>query len=101
MHIMKKVLAKIKDFFNNLKGFFKKIEEKNKENYTAFLTFMFFVALVSAAIAFLAGVFQAMSTLGALIMVFGSYFSVRVIYHFIKEGVGLIKFYFQNKKDVD
>jgi len=96
---MKKVFQKVKNFF---KGVFDAIDKRtNNDGYTAFLIFMFYVSLTIAAIIFISGVFQAMSTIGSILMIFGSYFSVMIIYNFIKDFVGLIKFYLESKKEVE
>lgn len=93
---MKELLNKVKNFF---KGMFKAIDKHtDNDGYTAFLIFMFYVSLVFAAVSFLIGLFQAMKFGGALLIVAGSYFSIRILYNFTKDFVGLIKLYLESKK---
>lgn len=93
---MKKALQKVKDFF---KGLFQTIEKRtDNDGYTAFMIFLFYVSLLFAALSFIIGLFQSMKFGGAILLIAGSYFSIRIIYNFIKDFVGLIKFYIKEKK---
>lgn len=93
---MKKALQKVKDFFKGVKETIEK--HTNNDGYTAFMTFLFYVSLLFAALSFVSGLFQTMKFGGALLLLAGSYFSIRIIYNFTKDFVGLIKFYMANKE---
>ena len=95
---MKDLINKVKNYF---KGLVERFNNKHADNdgYKAVLIFVFYLALVIAAVSFLYAVFSTLKLGGALFLVIGSYFSIRILYQFSKDFIGLIKLYLEGKKE--
>lgn len=74
---------------------------QNKDDFGAIFIFLFYISLAFAAGLFLYNTFTLLGFGKALLNVIGCYFSVRILYNFIKDSVALIKMYIKKKDKME
>lgn len=94
---MKQITQKVKEFFNRISESIKKYLDL--ETSTAIIILLFYCCLFIGASAFVVGLVKALNIGSALFLLLGSYFSIRIIYTFIRDFVRLIKFYIKKKDE--
>ena len=94
---MKQITQKVKKFFNRISESIKKYSDK--ETSTAIAIFSIYCCLFIVALAFIVAFVKALNLGSALFLLLGSYFSIRIIYIFIRDFVRLIKFYIKKKDE--
>lgn len=92
---MKKLFTKMKEFF---KQAFENLNAILKgEDGAATITFIIYLFIAVMAVVFFIKVFTLLPADMAFFIIAGSWASVEIVKHFIKDFIGLIKFYFKNK----